>query len=279
MDTIIVRNGDNLTLIPEFALVHAGIINDANGKNNGHTNFESATGSVFLNTPSIEEVIEMVKNIKNNGEKLGNLYQLDLKKEIGFDALTSAKNAVGFLMKEASDKNDRKKTRVVLTPAVKFSNEEEMQKAKTTNVSIIAPPTTNADFLPADLKSNPEVLEALKNGKLSTMISMFPGKTILEVNGEKVAVERAENIHKQNLAFFSSSKNENFIDTSLSPEQILEFVNNFNDTNISFSQKNEVRNVVLVSVSMELMNNELVSQIKAPDLQIPDVNVQNSMSL
>ena len=267
------ENGE-IILLPDWQLSHIGITRDETGKRKGHTDFENATGSVFskeflgpLNneqdelrainklTASLIDVLTAPNTLRS-----GNLIQAELPRLVGYDALTKSDACSGVIIKSEYDPS-LKTSRAVLVPGI-VSTKENITQMATDTLSIIARSTTDAQFLPDDVKENPLVLKALEANALKTIVSMFPGKSIWALSndgGEKTFkdVPPASQMPEEGFKFYTSPSNENFIrlTDSENANDICQLFNNY--AHIPMSDRTAVQELV-TALSGKIKTNELL---------------------
>lgn len=178
MPTLKIQAPDALFIVPEFALLHAGFLAGPDGKKRGHTDPRLSTGSVFL--PNLSDPNALLSELcSGRAASAGPMLQLVMEQTMGWSALVpSLADPDALLIKEEGMADG--KTRAVLVPA-KFDSEFGGPGAQSTHeLSAIAPATTDAAMLPEDVALDPEVLAALAAGRLRTVVSLFPGASIVD---------------------------------------------------------------------------------------------------
>lgn len=271
---IIQLDNGEVILLPDWQLSHIGITRDETGKRKGHTDFENATGSVFskeflgpLNNEedehrAIKTLIDSLVDALTAPKTLrsGNLIQAELTRLVGYDALTKSDACNGVITKSEYDPS-LKASRAVLVPSI-VSTKENIEQMATDTLSIIARATTDAQFLPDDVKENALVVQALESNTLKTIVSMFPGKSIWALSnddGEKTFkdVPPASKMSEDGFKFYTSPSNGNFIRLT-NPEHAKKICQLFNDyTHIPMSDQIAV-NELVNALAGKIKTNELL---------------------
>lgn len=171
MKSLVIRSDSQVFVVPEFTLRHAGFIGDGPG----HTDFRNSSGSFFKPGvgPDIFERLLSLPGLRAEGAVL----EADAMTPIGHSALAFGAEPSGVVFKEETPRGSRQ-TSLVLAPA--FLDPDVLSNSATTLVSAIAPPTSDASFLPSDVADDPEVLSALSEGRLRTFVSVFPGASFVD---------------------------------------------------------------------------------------------------
>lgn len=231
MATIILKNNKNdIFLIPDWTQEHIGLNNAVSG----HTDIKKSSGSVF--NSSVDKLALFEKIIKNpKTTSIGNLLQLNNSEPVGWSSLVDNSSGnlqpQGIILKQESPKGSKVASTIV---AMAYTNPDFGNPDTQTNVfSAIAPPTTQIDYLPDDVKNNTEVLKAMEQGKLKTFISIFPGNIL--ING--TPVPKASEMNNSTL-FCVHPDNSQFIPC---PKQDIEaFVSSYNEKSLSENKPSDL---------------------------------------
>jgi hypothetical protein len=174
----------SLFLLPSWTLAHIGVAGDGPG----HTSLTQASGSVFDPKAQVEALLRRV--VESGAAKaIGVGFELDTGSPVGWSSLTDntdrAIKPTCFVLKQEAPAGSKVASTIL---ALAFVDPQFGQPAtQTSKVSAIAPPTSDAAFLPDDVANDAEVLSAMAQGKLHTIVSVFPGP--FQING--VPIPRA----------------------------------------------------------------------------------------
>ena len=127
-------------------------------------------GSVFAGGDFTDTIVNEISKLSISGP--GGVFLVDVP-GIGYDLVMPYERA--SLLPDASETEVVKKERGgdVAVPAFKTS--APLETFATSDLSIVIRPTKDAAFLPDDMKEDPEVLRAMEEGKLYSVLSAWPG--------------------------------------------------------------------------------------------------------
>jgi hypothetical protein len=248
MNTIIVENKNKeVFLIPDWTMEHAGFIKNKEGKNIGHTDLKNSTGSIFNNT--ITNPMDLFNFIidNENVEQVGNVYQAQYPQFVGWSALDTSgnKKITGIVLKQEAPFGSKVASTVL---ALAYENEFFGNDiSQTHTLSAIAPQTNNIDFLPDDVKNNEKILQAMKEGKLRTFVSIFPGPIIINHQSLPKTSE-----FDKNIAFQVHPENSMYIKINANPEIIHNFIEAYNKESLKNNKEvniTEDKNTIIQKIN------------------------------
>lgn len=234
MSTIILENKNHeIFLIPDWTMEHAGFVKNQEGNNVGHTDIKNSTGSIFNSSMALKP-LDLFNTIINDPqvENMGNVYQTQYSESVGWSALdtNTTKTITGVVLKQEAPLGS-KIASTVLAPA--YENKDFGSATTQTNIlSAIAPKTEKIDFLPEDVKDNQTVLQAMKEGKLRTFVSIFPGPIL--VNHQ--SLPKTSEFDK-NITFEVHPENSMYIKINMTADNIYEFIKTYNEESLLANQE------------------------------------------
>lgn len=237
MSTIILENNKGeIFLVPNWTMEHAGFIKNQEGKNVGHTDIKNSTGSTFNQSVVAMDLFNQIihgKDVQN----VENVYQTECSIPVGWSALNtnSEKVITGVVLKQEAPQGS-KIASTVLAPAyenIDFGN----LTTQTKTLSAIAPKTDNIEFLPDDVKTNEKVLAAMKEGKLRTFVSIFPGPIIIN-NKSLPKVSEFDT----GISFQVYPENNMYIKVNFEPNSILNYIQKYNEKSLFENKPVDIKN-------------------------------------
>jgi hypothetical protein len=157
-DLIGSSNG-NLIIVSDYVKNH---IKDHN---------EFGVGSIFKKGITDMEIVNMVEKIKNEVNPSQSAYQIKVPR-IGYNLVLPYDEAMN--LEEAVESSTEKKEgpNTITVPLVQTT--QPLSDFSTDDLTFIVRPS-NPQFLPEDVKMDPEVMEKIEEGKCYSLLTAFPG--------------------------------------------------------------------------------------------------------
>jgi hypothetical protein len=209
-----------LFLLPHWTMEHAGMT----GSGAGHTDIKNASGSVF--SASADPMALLLRMTQGKvARPVGVGFELDAGEPIGWCSMTDNTAGLiaptGFILKQEAPAESNIASTIL---ALAFADPDFGEQGTLTSiVSAIAPPTTDASFLPTDVAHDPDVLSAMNAGSLRTIVSIFPGP--FQIQGKPIP--RASQMGSD-ILFRIHPDNANFIPCLAPASEMTRFVHEFN---------------------------------------------------
>lgn len=180
MTQVLTAPDGEVFLLPGWTLEHAGFAPAAQAS--GHVDPTATSGSVFVPGLDPGALVQAMLNSPVT-QRAGVMLQTEAEAPIGWSALIVTPHEVsppawtGVILKQEAAPGSQVPT-TVIAPAV--ANPAFGDTASQTRTyAMIAPPTTDGAFLDEDVRDDPCVQAALMNGRLRTIVSLFPGPAIV----------------------------------------------------------------------------------------------------
>ena len=140
-------------------------------KNHIKEHNELGVGSIFKKGITDMEIINMVERIKNEVNPSQSAYQIKVP-GIGYNLVLPYDEAMN--LEEAVESATEKKegTNTITVPLVQTT--QSLSDFSTDDLTFIVRPS-NPQFLPDDVKMDPEVMKKIEEGKCYSLLSAFPG--------------------------------------------------------------------------------------------------------
>ena len=135
----------------------------------GHN--ELGIGSIFKKGITDREILSMVERIKNEVSPSQSAYQIRVP-GIGYNLVLPYEEAMD--LEEAIESSTEKKEgpNTITVPLVQTT--QPLRDFSTDELTLIVRPS-NPQFLPEDVKMDPEVIEKIDAGKCYSLLTAFPG--------------------------------------------------------------------------------------------------------
>ena len=135
----------------------------------GHN--ELGIGSIFKKGITDREILSMVERIKNEVNPSQSAYQIRVP-GIGYNLVLPYEEAMD--LEEAIESSTEKKEgpNTITVPLVQTT--QPLRDFSTDELTLIVRPS-NPQFLPEDVKMDPEVMEKIDAGKCYSLLTAFPG--------------------------------------------------------------------------------------------------------
>jgi hypothetical protein len=132
-------------------------------------------GSVFHRTPSVEELSSAISQVDISAPTSGALYEIPMQ-NIGADLVDTLENAMKLpgAQQTTTTKEEREPVEVPAVTTTASMNDF------VSNVMTLVLRPTSAEFLPDDLKQNPEILQLVGEGQVYALLSAWPGKATID---------------------------------------------------------------------------------------------------
>ncbi len=157
-------------------------------KNHIKTHNDFGLGSVFREGISDEEILEYVKQVVNENElKDGGFFEVEVPL-IGYDLVRPYEEAINYPDADESVAIKKERELDIEVPLIKTSLYSD---EFTTDILTMLISKSNPDFLPADVKNDEEIKNGIREGKVYSLITAFPGKNIPKAskwNGEYAVI-------------------------------------------------------------------------------------------
>jgi hypothetical protein len=166
--TAITGSGETVLILPHV-LQH---IESQHGEGPGQ-------GSVFHRTPSVDELSSAIAQVDISSPTSGALYEIPMQ-NIGADLVDTLDTAMKLpgAQQTTTTKEEREPVEVPAVTTTASMNDF------VSNVMTLVLRPTSAEYLPDDLKQNPEILQLVDEGQVYALLSAWPGKAT--VNGEEI---------------------------------------------------------------------------------------------
>jgi len=140
-------------------------------KNHIKEHNELGVGSIFKKGITDMEILNMVERIKNEVNPSQSAYQIKVPR-IGYNLVLPYDEAMS--LEEAVESTTEKKEgpNTITVPLVQTI--QSLSDFSTDDLTLIIRPS-NPQFLPEDVKMDPEVMEKIEEGKCYSLLTAFPG--------------------------------------------------------------------------------------------------------
>lgn len=140
-------------------------------KNHIKEHNELGTGSIFKKGITDGEILGMVEKIKNEINPSQSAYQIRVPR-IGYNLVLPYDEAMN--LEEAIEYSTEKKEgpNTITVPLVQTT--QPLEDFSTDELTLIVRPS-NPQFLPEDVKMDPEVMKKIDDGKCYSLLTAFPG--------------------------------------------------------------------------------------------------------
>jgi len=152
-------SGGNLIIVSDYAKNH---IKDHN---------ELGTGSIFRKGITDTEILNMVERIKNEVNPSQSAYQIKVPR-IGYNLVLPYDEAMNLEGSVESTTEKKEGPNTVTVPLVQTT--QKLSDFSTDEITLIVRPS-NPQFLPEDIKIDPEVMMKIEDGKCYSLLTAFPG--------------------------------------------------------------------------------------------------------
>ena len=155
----VLKSGENIIIFSNWAQGH--IIK-------GHT--KPGQGSIFKKV-NMDIIMAAVKNTAVEGK--GGVYTTEASEHIGYDLVLPMSEAVN--LENAKKVSVQKEDRQGAVEVVGIKTSKPLEKFATSKLSVVIRQST-MEYVPDDLKDNPEIQAAARAGKLYGVLSSWPGR-------------------------------------------------------------------------------------------------------
>lgn len=140
-------------------------------KNHIKEHNELGIGSIFKKGITDMEILNMVEKIKNEVNPSQSAYQIKVP-GIGYNLVLPYDEAMN--LEEATESSTEKKEgpNMITVPLVQTT--QPLSDFSTDDLTFIVRPS-NPQFLPEDVKMDPEVMKKIEEGKCYSLLTAFPG--------------------------------------------------------------------------------------------------------
>jgi hypothetical protein len=140
-------------------------------KNHIKEHNELGAGSIFKKGITETEILNMIERIKNEVNPSQSAYQIKVPR-IGYNLVLPYDEAMS--LEEAVESATEKKegTNTITVPLVQTI--QPLSDFSTDDLTLIVRPS-NPQFLPEDVKMDPEVMKKIEEGKCYSLLTAFPG--------------------------------------------------------------------------------------------------------
>jgi hypothetical protein len=140
-------------------------------KNHIKEHNEPGIGSIFKKGITEMEILNMIERIKNEVNPSQSAYQIKVPR-IGYNLVLPYDEAMS--LEEAVESATEKKegTNTITVPLVQTI--QPLSDFSTDDLTLIIRPS-NPQFLPEDVKMDPEVMKKIEEGKCYSLLTAFPG--------------------------------------------------------------------------------------------------------
>jgi hypothetical protein len=140
-------------------------------KNHIKEHNEPGIGSIFKKGITEMEILNMIERIKNEVNPSQSAYQIKVPR-IGYNLVLPYDEAMS--LEEAVESATEKKegTNTITVPLVQTI--QPLSDFSTDDLTLIVRPS-NPQFLPEDVKMDPEVMKKIEEGKCYSLLTAFPG--------------------------------------------------------------------------------------------------------
>lgn len=157
-------------------------------KNHIKTHNDFGLGSVFREGITDEEILEYVTQVVDENElKDGGFFEVYVP-FVGYDLVKPYEDAINYPDVDESVAIKKERGLDIEVPLIKTSLYSDDFSTDTLTMLILK---SNPDFLPDDVKNDEEIKNGIKEGKVYSLITAFPGKNIpkaSEWNGEYAVI-------------------------------------------------------------------------------------------
>lgn len=140
-------------------------------KNHIKEHNELGIGSIFKKGITDGEILSMVERIKNEVNPSQSAYQIRVP-GIGYNLVLPYEEAMD--LEEAIESSTEKKEGPNTIPVPLIQTTQPLRDFSTDELTLIVRPS-NPQFLPEDVKMDPEVMEKIDAGKCYSLLTAFPG--------------------------------------------------------------------------------------------------------
>jgi hypothetical protein len=140
-------------------------------KNHIKEHNELGIGSIFRKGITEGEILSMVGRIKNEVNPSQSAYQITVPK-IGYNLVLPYGEAMALEGAVESTTEKKEGPNTVIVPLVKTV--QSLRDFSTDDITLIVRPS-NPQFLPEDVKMDPEVMSKIEEGKCYSLLTAFPG--------------------------------------------------------------------------------------------------------
>jgi hypothetical protein len=140
-------------------------------KNHIKEHNELGVGSIFKKGITEMEILNMIERIKNEVNPSQSAYQIKVPR-IGYNLVLPYDEAMSLeeAVESATDKKEGPNT--ITVPLVQTI--QPLSDFSTDDLTLIVRPS-NPQFLPEDVKMDPEVMKKIEEGKCYSLLTAFPG--------------------------------------------------------------------------------------------------------
>ena len=140
-------------------------------KNHIKEHNELGVGSIFKKGITEMEILNMIERIKNEVNPSQSVYQIKVPR-IGYNLVLPYDEAMSLeeAVESATEKKEGPNT--ITVPLVQTT--QPLSDFSTDDLTFIVRPS-NPQFLPEDVKMDPEVMEKIEEGKCYSLLTAFPG--------------------------------------------------------------------------------------------------------
>jgi hypothetical protein len=140
-------------------------------KNHIKDHNELGTGSIFRKGITDTEILNMVERIKNEVNPSQSAYQIKVPR-IGYNLVLPYDEAMNLEGSVESTTEKKEGPNTVTVPLVQTT--QKLSDFSTDEITLIVRPS-NPQFLPEDIKIDPEVMMKIEDGKCYSLLTAFPG--------------------------------------------------------------------------------------------------------
>lgn len=159
-ETSVIRQGENIILFSDWARGHI---------EKGHK--EPGLGSIFADF-DISLVDEAIQSVSVSGA--GGVYELEVS-NVGYDLVLPMKEASALEGAEATKVKKQERGQDIEVDAI--TTTQPLSDFATSKLSVVIRPTSDPQYLPDDVKSQQDILDAVKEGKVYSVLSAWPGRS------------------------------------------------------------------------------------------------------
>jgi hypothetical protein len=140
-------------------------------KNHIKEHNELGIGSIFRKGITEGEILSMVGRIKNEVNPSQSAYQIRVPR-IGYNLVLPYEEAMALEGAVESTTEKKEGPNTVIVPLVQTI--QDLEDFVTDDITLIVRPS-NPQFLPEDVKMDPEVMSKIEEGKCYSLLTAFPG--------------------------------------------------------------------------------------------------------
>ena len=140
-------------------------------KNHIKEHNDLGTGSIFREGITDGEILNMVERIKNEVSPSQSAYQIRVPR-IGYNLVLPYEEAMDLEGAEESTTEKKEGPNMIKVPLIQTT--QSLMDFFTDEITLIVRPS-NPQFLPEDVKMDPEVMEKIDAGKCYSLLTAFPG--------------------------------------------------------------------------------------------------------